>query len=101
MITKLLLAGLCVGGPNLKVKIDGDGYMRFIRDWRAVYSKQASLQIEDGKLTDSAGDTLLPSISVSATARKIEIDLNGNIFATYGGERTKAGQIILAQFPKT
>ncbi len=42
---------------------------------------------------------MLPSIEISPQATLLETDLEGNIFATYQGKRTKVGQLVLAVFP--
>ncbi|HEY3780459.1 MAG TPA: hypothetical protein VGL56_05205 [Fimbriimonadaceae bacterium] len=100
MIKALVLATLCAAGPSFKVRVDGDGYLRFVRDGRAVYAKETALQIVDGKLADSAGDCVLPSIQMGA-ATSIDVDLEGNVFAVFNGSKVKAGQLVLAQFPET
>jgi hypothetical protein len=100
MIKALLLTTLCFSGPVLKVRVDGDGYLRFVRDGRAVYAKEAALQVTEGKVTDSAGDSVLPSIQIGG-ASDIDVDLEGNIFAIINGAKVKAGQLVLAQFPAT
>ena len=101
MIKAILLSTLCLSGPVLKVRVDGDGYLRFIRDGRAVYAKEAALQINNGKLCDAAGDSVLPSIQLGAGASDLAVDLEGNIYGVYNGNKVKAGQLVLAQFPPT
>jgi hypothetical protein len=97
-MTSLIIA-FALTTPGLKIRVDGEGYLRFIRDGRAVYAKEAALQVSDGKLADSAGDTVLPAIQVGPNATNLEMDLEGHIFATYQGQRIKAGQLVLAMFP--
>lgn len=99
MVNTILLSALCFSGPILKVRVDGDGYLRFIRDGRAVYAKEATLEIQDGKLTNAAGDGVLPTISVGPDAQDLASDLEGNLFVTYRGSKAKVGQLVLAQFP--
>jgi hypothetical protein len=98
MIHVLLAAAFT--GPMLKVRVDGEGYLRFIRDGRAVYAKETALQICNGKLADSAGDPVLPSIEVG-NATDLASDLEGNIFVTSRSQRVKVGQLVLAMFPPT
>jgi len=94
-----LLIAAAFTGPILKVRVDGEGYLRFIRDGRAVYAKEAALQISNGTLADSAGDPVLPSIEIGSNAADLAVDLEGNIYTTVQGKRNKSGQLVLALFP--
>src|SRR5579859_889264 len=99
MFKLVLIAITGFTGPSLKVRIEGDGYLRFMRDGLAVYAKEATLGVKDGKLADSAGDGVLPTIAVSAGASALEIDPQGNVYLISAGTKTKAGQLVLASFP--
>lgn len=101
MINTVLLLAAALPGPSLKIKVDGDGYLRLLRDGRAVYAKQATVHVQDGKLTDSAGDPFLPSIAIGDGVTDIRIDLQGNVTAGYGAAMSPAGQLVLADFSAT
>lgn len=79
--------------------VDGDGYLRLMRDGRAVYAKSATLTtLPDGRLGTAAGDSVLPSIQVPSDALSLEVDLEGQVFAISGG-RLPIGRLVLALFP--
>lgn len=94
LITVLSLAP----AMTLPVRVDGDGYMRFIRDGRIVYATSATLTVENGML-GSKGLAVTPSIRVPASAIRLEVDLSGNIVAVATSGRAICGRLVLAQFP--
>jgi hypothetical protein len=98
MINALLLSLTCAATPSLSVTVDGEGYLRFIREGRAVYAKSTRLVVTDGKLSDEDGDLVLPGIGIAPDATKLEVDLEGNVFATIGGSKVREGQFVLALF---
>jgi len=80
----------------VNVRVDGDGYLRLMRDGRAVYAKLATLTaLPDGRLGTTAGDPVLPSITVPAGASALRVDLEGNVSAGAG----PIGRLVLAIFP--
>jgi hypothetical protein len=84
----------------LKVTVDGDGYLRFLKAGRVVYAKSASLTEIDGALGYD-GAKLMPSVEVPAGAKNLSIDLSGNITAAVPGGRSRIGKLVLAIFPAT
>jgi hypothetical protein len=98
MLNSLLLLIACSTPPSLQVKVDGEGYFRLIHEGRAVYAKEAKLSVSEGRLANSAGDFILPVVQVPADASALSADLEGNIYASRSGNRTKIGQFVLAVF---
>jgi|SRR5579862_9115 len=93
MIVALALASAL----SLPVKVDGEGYLRFVREGRIVYATSATLAIQGGVL-GSRGLPLTPAVRVPAQATKLEVDLAGNISADVPDGRKPCGQIVLARF---
>ncbi len=84
----------------LPVRVDGDGYLRFVREGRIVYATSATLTVEEGVLVGKPGIPLTPSVRVPAGTVKLEVDLSGNIQAVVGGGRTACGRLVLAVFDR-
>ena len=78
----------------VKVHVDGPGYLRFMRDDRAVYAKAATFVIIDGDL-GSEGAKILPEIPIPAGAQTLKVDLQGNVDAG----SAHLGRLVLAIFP--
>jgi hypothetical protein len=96
-----LLCGLLVAGPApLKVRVDGEGYLRFAREGRVVYASSATLSVADGSLVGAEGATVMPSILVPTDATAIAVDLEGNVSCKRGPDAFPLGRLVLAVFPK-
>lgn len=101
MITTLFLGLLMsapMAAPSLPAKVDGAGYFRFAREGRAVYMKKTVFGVKSGKLSNEFGDYTLPQILVSENTEKLEIDLEGNVFAFKDGNKSRVGRLVLALF---
>ena len=83
----------------VKIQVDGDGHLRLSREGRAVYAKSASLTVANGKIVTVDGDALLPTIIAPANTQKLDVDLEGNVFAIRSASKSKLGRIVLAVFP--
>lgn len=81
-----------------KVRIEGDGYLRFSYDSRAVYAREATLTVADGHLCQEHGLQTLPTINVSDQAETITVDRDGSVFIVISGQKVKAGTLVLAKF---
>lgn len=78
----------------VSVRVDGDGYLRLLRDGRAVFAKSATLTtLPDGRLGTTSGDPVLPSLTVPAG--NFTVDLEGHVRV---GDAT-VGRLVLALFP--
>lgn len=99
MLILALLPTLLLASSPLDVRVDGEGYMRFIRDGRVVYSKSASLVAAGGKVCHVAGPAVLPTIYVPERAATLSVDLEGNVSASVDGSLSVLGRLVLALFP--
>lgn len=91
----LLLPSLLLAAAPAGVRVDGDGYLRFIRDGRVVYAKSATLLVQDGKVCDARGPAVLPTIAAPNGAT-LTVDLEGHVQLAGGGV---IGRLVLALFP--
>lgn len=93
----LALAFALAPSLALPVHVDGEGYLRFVRDGRIVYSATATLAPKDGVLS-SKGLPLIPAVRIPANATELKIDLGGNITAVSGSGQSICGRLVLAKF---
>lgn len=89
----LLLTVFPALGLAQQVRVDGDGYLRLIRDGRVVFSKTGTLAVVGGRL-GFGNATFLPSINYAGDVRALRIDLDGTI---RNGESV-IGQLVLGVF---
>ena len=94
----LLLAA--TPSPSLPILVEGEGYLRFMKEGKMVYSKKATLSVKNSKLIHESGAILLPSLSIPKGAEHLEIDLEGHIYTKYQGKKSLIGRIVLALFPE-
>lgn len=90
----LVASLLCLAGPNLNVRVDGPGYLRFVREGRIVYATHAALVVTGGLLTDEHGMPITPAIRIPATTHALTVDLDGTIHA----DSKTVGRLVLATF---
>ena len=90
---------LTLAAPSVPVYVDGDGYMRFLRDGRTVYSKQTVLTVVDEKLASADGPLVNPRIQVPGSPDAITVTLDGRVVAKYAGKDTELGRLTIALFP--
>lgn len=86
--------------PTVHVSVDGDGYLRFVRDGRTVYAREADLTVVDGKLASPLGPVLNPRVQVPADVTELSVDLAGVVFGETSGVKRELGRIVLAMFPE-
>lgn len=100
MISVLFGAALVLSPStaSLPLYVDGEGVLRFEREGRAVYARDAVLEVRDGRLVNSLGHPLLPEVSVAGSPDKLEAALDGTLTAVYGQARRELGRIVLARF---
>lgn len=94
MPSSLILALLAASPAPLILHVEGEGWLRFEREGRAVYAREASLTVSQGRLVNKEGLSLLPSLAAS-TVEGARADLEGRI--TIQGR--EIGRLILAKFP--
>lgn len=89
---------LARGTQPLDVRVDGEGLMRFLVDGRIVFAKKAALAVADGVLSFNHAP-LMPRVTVPGAPDRLDVDLDGWLFGTYGSQRRALGRIVLALFP--
>ncbi len=94
MPSSLILALLAASPAPLILHVEGEGWLRFEREGRAVYAREASLTVSQGRLVNQEGLSLLPSLSAAAI-EGAKADLEGRI--TIQGR--EIGRLVLAKFP--
>ncbi len=97
-----LVTMMVMGKPlSAQIKVDGDGYLRFVVGQKVVYSRTATLVVSKGKIADIKGAMLLPGVLVPGKPAGIHVDLAGTIWGEYGGTDKSLGRIVLAAFGPT
>lgn len=86
--------------PTVHVTVDGEGYLRFVREGRTVYAREADLTVVDGKLASPLGPVLNPRVQVPAEVTELTVDLSGVVFGESAGVKSELGRIVLAMFPE-
>ncbi|MFN3961451.1 MAG: hypothetical protein ACK4NQ_00560 [Fimbriimonadaceae bacterium] len=77
------------------VRVEGDGYLRFIRDGRVLYAREAPLVVRDGELRHADGPGFLPRLSLSSSDFTIATD------GTVRVQGQVAGRILLARLQES
>ncbi len=95
MLTGLLATSLLLAPGEIAVHVEGEGYLRFLREGRAVYARQAALVVEKGELREKSGPGFLPPIRVPA-GHTVSIGEDGTV--TLGPGHAAAGRLYLARF---
>jgi hypothetical protein len=93
LFSSLVLATVAFASADFSIRVEGEGYLRFLQDGRAVYAKSATLTVSNGELQEKSGAALLPPIRISAS--QATIDEAGWIVVG----SSKIARIILAKFP--
>ncbi len=93
-MTLCTLSLLLVANANSQIRVDGEGYLRLVREGRVVFARSGSLTVSAGKLALEGGATFLPAISYSGDVSQLEIGLDGTVSA----HGAKLGQIVLGVF---
>lgn len=94
MVLGLLTTVLTFAPVDLSVRVEGEGYLRLIRDGRAVYAKEATFAALSGKLSARGGALTLPTIALPSGDSAITIGEDGTVkFAS-----ATVGRLMLAKF---
>jgi flagellar basal-body rod protein FlgG len=93
---------LTVTGNPLDLAINGQGFFQVqLPDGTTAYTRAGSLQLNaSGQLVTADGYTILPSITVPATATAVTVNASGQVLATVAGQTAQQtlGQLQLANF---
>ena len=101
MISALILgfaAQASASGISIPIRVDGEGYIRFVRSGKHVFGKSCRLVQKLGRLAADDGPDILPIIRVPGKPTDISVDLNGTVKASYGGATKTLGRIVLGDF---
>ncbi len=90
--------GLSPDVPTLNVRVDGEGYLRLAKDGRCFYATAATVGVQEGHLAAKNGLAFSPRIAVPVDTQRLEIDLQGNVTAVGGANRTRVGSLVVATF---
>ncbi len=85
----------------LAVRVDGEGFLRLLREGRVVYAKSAKLAVYENRLCDQRKNPLIPTVMVSGEPETISVDLKGNVAISAHGKSCNVGRIVLALFACT
>lgn len=99
MLTSLAVL-ISVLAPSVPVHVEGDGYLRFVRDGRTVYAKQAVLTVVGEALASAEGPVVSPRVQVSGSPTSITVSTDGRVSAAYAGASQEVGRLVLAVFPE-
>lgn len=77
------------------VRVEGDGYLRFIREGRVLYAREAPLVVRDGELKHADGPGFLPRLSLSFGDFTVATD------GTVRVQGQVAGRILLARLQES
>lgn len=94
------LAVLLLSGPApLVVRVEGEGYLRFMQDGRHVFAKSCSLVVAGGRLQASDGPAVLPTVAVPGSPTGLKVRLDGTLTGIYAEGDRELGRLVLADFP--
>lgn len=101
LLNSLVVLLLGYTAPSVSVHVEGDGYLRFVKDGRSVYSREATLTIQDGRLADSRGPLITPSLFVSGEPDAILIEPNGTICISVKARKVVIGRLLLVRLSES
>src|SRR5579885_117247 len=98
MSITLIAALTLAAGPQITLRVEGEGYLRVDHAGNPAYARQITLVVSHGQLMTASGDSLLPQISLPEGTKSVDADLEGHIYARTASGRKLAGDLILAEF---
>jgi len=84
--------------PSVNVSVEGNGFFQFAERGRALYTSSAPLVVVNGWLSNPNGAPLLPTLRVPDGTSRIEVEEDGDVYATTPNFRARVGRISLATF---
>ncbi len=85
---------------EVRLVVDGEGYLRLAKGGKIVYARSATLRPVQNVMTTTDGAVLWPRMVLPKGAEEFEVNLEGEVYATTTKGRMRVGQVVLAQFPK-
>lgn len=98
MMSTLFGCLLVASSVSVQVSVDGDGYLRFVREGRVVYAKEATLAVVAGQIASVDGHPVTPGIPASSSPVRLEVDLEGRVSGVFEGSKRPLGRLVLATF---
>ena len=93
LLAALLASASASFAQTLKIRVDGEGYLRFSHEGKVFYAKAANLKAEGGRLVAENGYKLTPGVAVNSL-ETIRVELDGTILQS----QQVIGKFVLAQF---
>lgn len=101
MLAPILFAIATGLGPRLSVRVEGDGYLRFLQNGRVVHARRADLTVREGRLVGEGNAWVSPTLAVEPLASGLAVEPDGRVFALVTGARRLAGRLALALYPES
>lgn len=97
VVSILLAAATAV--PTIQVRVDGEGFLRFVRDGRTVYAREVKVTVAKGVVVSEDGLPIVPRIQAQGSPDELRFESDGRIYARYQGIERLLGKTLLAVFP--
>lgn len=91
MLGTLVIGLTALASAGVQIRVDGEGYLRAVKDGRVVYAKSARLVVQNQRLCDESGLAFLPTISIQKSGT-LSVDLEGNVTC----DGSVCGRLVLA-----
>ncbi len=99
MVVLTILAATILAPPSVRVRIEGEGYLRFVRDGRTVYAREALVTIDKGNVVGEGGLPIVPRTQALGDPEALRIERDGRIIGVYQGSDRLLGKTVVAVFP--
>jgi hypothetical protein len=90
----MIFAAMILAPAALTARVEGDGFLRFLREGEVVYQKEARLVAVDGRLAHELGPPVTPAIPVVGSPSSLTVDSEGRVLA----DGRQIGRLTLAIF---
>lgn len=90
----MIFAAMILAPAALMARVEGDGFLRFLREGEVVYQKEARLVAVDGRLAHEDGPPVTPAIVVAGSPASLSVDSDGRVMA----DGRQIGRLTLAIF---
>ncbi len=89
----VVLTATCLLSDKINVRVDGEGYMRFLKNNDVVFATTAALTVKNGVLVNQDGLQTLPKIGAGDGA-DLQVELDGSVIVS----GRFAGRLVLSNF---